>query len=144
MPIRAENRGRYPADWSEISRRVRERAGHRCEFCGVRDGAVGWRDARGTWHELDALQLAMCQWPRPPFLVTLYSHPRRVIRVIEIILTVAHLDHTPEHCEDDNLKAWCQRCHLNYDRAYHLVARRENRERASGQLWLGLTEQEVT
>jgi len=30
-------------------------------------------------------------------------------------LTVAHLDHTPENCADDNLKALCQRCHNRYD-----------------------------
>lgn len=29
MPIRPENRARYPADWPEISRRVREAAGQR-------------------------------------------------------------------------------------------------------------------
>jgi len=32
-----------------------------------------------------------------------------------VVLTVAHLDHTPEHCDDANLKAWCQRCHNTYD-----------------------------
>ena len=36
------------------------------------------------------------------------------------MLTVAHLDHTPENCSDpDNLKALCQKCHLNYDRHIH-------------------------
>ena len=32
-----------------------------------------------------------------------------------VVLTVAHLDHIPENCDDDNLKAMCQRCHNNYD-----------------------------
>ena len=32
-----------------------------------------------------------------------------------IVLTVAHLDHTPENCDDENLRAMCQRCHLAYD-----------------------------
>jgi hypothetical protein len=32
-----------------------------------------------------------------------------------VVLTVAHLDHTPENCADDNLKAMCQRCHNRYD-----------------------------
>ncbi len=30
-PIRPENKDRYPKDWDEISKRVRERAGNRCE-----------------------------------------------------------------------------------------------------------------
>lgn len=36
-----------------------------------------------------------------------------------VVLTVAHLDHTPENCGEPgrrpNLKAWCQRCHNTYD-----------------------------
>jgi hypothetical protein len=40
MPIRPELRPRYPADWPQISRRVRfERAGGRCEACGRPPGA---------------------------------------------------------------------------------------------------------
>jgi hypothetical protein len=36
-----------------------------------------------------------------------------------IVLTVAHLDHQPENCADENLKAMCQRCHLRYDVDHH-------------------------
>lgn len=79
MPIRAENRGRYPEDWKRISAAIRERAGGKCEFCGALD-----------------------------------RQPHPVTRSI-VILTVAHLDHTPENCSDDNLKALCQRCHNGYD-----------------------------
>jgi hypothetical protein len=39
-------------------------------------------------------------------------HPETGARVV---LTVAHLDHTPENCADDNLAALCQRCHNRYD-----------------------------
>lgn len=35
MPIRKENRGRYPKDWPARRKAVLERAGHRCEFCGA-------------------------------------------------------------------------------------------------------------
>jgi 5-methylcytosine-specific restriction endonuclease McrA len=38
MPIRAENRHRYPKDWRSISLSIRERAGWRCEREGC--GAV--------------------------------------------------------------------------------------------------------
>lgn len=40
-----------------------------------------------------------------------------------VVLTVAHLDHTPEHCEDGNLAAMCQGCHLHYDREHHAQTR---------------------
>jgi len=33
MPIRAEQKVLYPADWKQISLRVRERSGWTCEFC---------------------------------------------------------------------------------------------------------------
>ncbi len=36
-------------------------------------------------------------------------------RAVKVVLTVAHLDHTPENCADENLRAWCQRCHNTYD-----------------------------
>jgi hypothetical protein len=44
-----------------------------------------------------------------------------------VVLTIAHLDHIPENCDFDNLRAWCQRCHNTYDaaqRAAGLKARR--------------------
>jgi len=36
MPIRPENKDRYPDDWDQISHRIRfERAEGRCEFCRI-------------------------------------------------------------------------------------------------------------
>lgn len=34
---------------------------------------------------------------------------------VKVVLTVAHLDHQPENCDPENLRAWCQRCHNVYD-----------------------------
>ncbi len=85
MPIRPENKARYPKDWPAISKRVRERAGQRCE------GSPAWPDCRAANGK---------------------PHPATGSLVV---LTVAHLDHAPENCADDNLKAWCQRCHNTYD-----------------------------
>lgn len=45
----------------------------------------------------------------------------------KVVLTVAHLDHTPENCDPDNLRAWCQKCHLDYDLLQHIKVRKENR-----------------
>lgn len=39
MPIRPENRHRYPKDWQAISRRIRfDRASGKCEWCGAVHG----------------------------------------------------------------------------------------------------------
>ena len=90
MPMQ---RNLYPADWEEISRRTRERAGERCEECGATNGL---------------------------------PHPETGSRVV---LTVAHLDHNPANCEDANLKALCQRCHLAYDAEEHARHAAETRRR---------------
>ena len=52
-----------------------------------------------------------------------------------VVLTTAHLDHTPENVSDANLRALCQRCHLNYDRPRHAAnaARTRREKRAAGQ-----------
>lgn len=92
MPIRPENRDRYPADWPDISKRIRfDRAGGRCEC----DGRCGLHTERCTARN------------REP-------HP---VTGSKVVLTVAHLDHALECHDDDNLAAMCQRCHLIYDRA---------------------------
>lgn len=97
MPIRPENRARYPADWPAISRAARERAGWRCE------GSPAFPDCRAVNGE---------------------PHPVTGSRVV---LTVGHLDHQPEHCDPSNLRAWCQRCHLVYDADHHAQTRARTR-----------------
>lgn len=50
-----------------------------------------------------------------------------------VVLTIAHLDHTPENCDPANLKAWCQRCHNSYDAKHRAENRRKRRESAAAQ-----------
>ena len=42
-------------------------------------------------------------------------------------LTVAHLNHTPEDCNPENLKAMCAVCHLRYDAKHHAETRAARR-----------------
>lgn len=35
MPIRPEERSRYPKEWPQIREHIRERAGDKCELCGA-------------------------------------------------------------------------------------------------------------
>ena len=49
------------------------------------------------------------------------------VGVIYVCLTIAHLDHTPENCDPVNLRAWCQVCHLAYDREHHMETARKTR-----------------
>lgn len=89
MPIRPENRKRYPPNWRDIRDRVIARAKNACE------GSPRYPNCRARNAE---------------------RHP---VTGSVVVLTVGHLDHVPENCDDENLRAWCQRCHLNYDATHH-------------------------
>ena len=104
MPFDAK---RYPKDWKNIAARIRDRDGNRCKFCGVFNGAVGYRLPDGSF-----VQLAESVVDRR--------------KIITIVLTVAHLGaekpdgspgdkHDKMDCRNENLAALCQRCHLRLD-----------------------------
>jgi hypothetical protein len=129
VPIKPENRHRYPADWPQIRERILQRSGYRCEHpgCTASQYAVGfWSGTtrRGVWvHEW------VHEWPRDgAYMGQTYSDARAValgiadagvLKPIVIVLTIAHLDHQPENCSDDNLRALCQRHHLAHDAQHH-------------------------
>jgi len=93
MPIKPENLKRYPTNWKDVAASIRQRAGNRCE------GSPAYPDCRAANGE---------------------PHP---ITSSRVVLTVAHLDHVPENCDPQNLRAWCQRCHNTYDAAHRAANR---------------------
>lgn len=103
MPIRPENRGRYPADWPDISHAIKERAGWRCECKG---------ECGRPYVHLDRDERCRNRHGEPAYGTG-----------STVVLTTAHLDHTPENCDPDNLRAMCQGCHLHYDREHHAETR---------------------
>jgi hypothetical protein len=135
VPIRPENRARYPKDWPAISQRIRyQRAGNRCEECGVENHQLGGRDSQGRWHPAlptgdNGLRLT---WPEPGSEAWCEGGLR--LRIVRIVLTVAHLDHAPENCADENLRAWCQRCHNLYDAKARRAGIRDRAFADQGQL----------
>jgi hypothetical protein len=50
----------------------------------------------------------------------------------KITMSVAHLDHTPENCEADNLRGWCSKCHLQYDAKHHAHNAAATRRKKAG------------
>ena len=89
MPIRPENRSRYPKNWKQIRADILARADNRCEFCGIENYTTRENGAK-------------------------------------VVLTIAHLDHTPENCDYNNLRALCQKCHNSYDAKHRAESRRIN------------------
>lgn len=94
MPIKPENKNRYPQNWESIRQKILKRAGNRCEWCGVENHT--------------------------------YRLNQKTGKMARIVLTIAHLDHTPENCSDDNLRALCQRCHNAYDITHRIKNRKKN------------------
>ena len=88
MPIKPENRKRYPANWKDIRKDILKRADNKCEFCGIENYAIREKGSK-------------------------------------VVLTIAHLDHTPENCDYSNLRALCQRCHNRYDAKHRAETRRK-------------------
>ena len=120
MPISAENRKRYPKDWQDIRDAIQRRAESRCEFCGVPDGAWIVRD-----HDPGGATFTLVNTGAVHDATTgeLLGYARRKDytdrKKTRVILTTAHLDHTPEHNDPSNLRALCCRCHLLHDAAHH-------------------------
>lgn len=91
MPIRPENRRRYPTDWQAVRASILDRAGDRCE------GSPAYPDCRAA---------------------NRMAHP---VTGSTVVLTIAHLDHQPENNAPENLRAWCQRCHNTYDASMRIA-----------------------
>ena len=144
MPIRPENKDRYPDDWDLRRRFVLMRAQNRCEWCGLHNYAVGQRAPDGRWRPLcgsgpcDAAGQGL-SWPSLEPLT--YSEARefadsanewleaREPKYIVIVLTTAHIhDDRPEAASLLNLAALCQRCHNRHDAKARNRHRRDRKQ----------------
>jgi len=125
MPI---NYADYPPNWkTEIRPAVLARAGNKCEQCGVPNHALIYRPFKGLPH-----------WKQVPEgteadVLALEGH-----KCTKIVLTIAHLDHDKFNHDIDisRLRAWCQRCHLQYDLPWHIKNRKYGRNDKTGTLEL--------
>lgn len=126
MPIKPENRALYPptAEWRAIRTEILARAAGRCECldeCG--SGHIGGEckiiNREWVCRSLDAPP----RWiyvPKPGTRgATLVIPPGFNTEPIQVVLTVAHLDHNPQNNHRRNLRAMCQLCHLRLDRDRH-------------------------
>ena len=97
MPI---DYAEYHPKWKLISKLIRHnRAKGKCEQCG----AINWSYVNKYTRKL-------CLEDEED--------------AIKIVLTVAHMDHDKTNNRFSNLKALCQKCHLNHDRGQHIMNRK--------------------
>ena len=109
---------KYPPNWkTEIRPRILKRANDCCEFCGVKNLDMGYRDGNGDFNVLHA------SFSNDVFLQD------SGYKLIKIVLTIAHLDHDEANhdVKDNRLAALCQRCHLKYDAPEKARRKREKK-----------------
>jgi hypothetical protein len=131
MPIKPEFRQFYGREWRKVIRpRILKRANNKCEDCGAPNHQVvlrtyGWwtmggREASEFKHLRKKIKL---EWRHAGTEPQWSIFPHEPCHWTGIVLTVAHLNHTPGDDRDENLKAMCQWCHLNYDKEHHRETR---------------------
>lgn len=136
MPINPALKPLYPPDWPEISDRVRfERAHGRCEGCGRPHGAWTYQLPDGRWRVLGDQDEGWWDGQgKPADTPPLLMGDR--FRIVQVQLGCAHRNHWPADVGEENLAAWCRRCHLAYDRPHHWFSFRTRL--AIGDLFTGL------
>lgn len=131
MPVNYKN---YPPNWkTEIRPAILKRAFNCCEFCGVKNYAVGYRKngvfvptAGNAAHE--AAGNGDFSYKEARELVN-HCNDACDDNLIIIVLTIAHLDHDTNNSEYCNLRALCQQCHNRHDIQYRKGNRAFNRSR---------------
>jgi hypothetical protein len=114
MPM---DRSLYPKNWEAIAYRIKDRANWCCQECRRQ-----CKRPDQDWSEFLSCGCVSGEMEAKP---------------TRFILTVAHLNHIPSDCSDENLRALCTVCHLRYDARQMALKRRLKRERL-GQLTLNL------
>lgn len=141
MPIAKEFRKFYGATWRNVTRpRILKRAGYKCEQCQKPDRKQVWvydvGMGAGQYWTFQVKPLVSQLWHycihgggTGNFRLYKGEDLARCRR-IRVVLGVAHLNHKPGDDRDENLKALCQWCHLNYDKIHHRETRAARKDKA--------------
>lgn len=118
----------YPKNWkNEIRPAVLQRAGNKCEWCGLENHAVIKREKNGfrrpTAAEWDIIHSKVRNGDYS-FQRSIKFHGFSIV-----VLTIAHLDHDKSNhdVELSRLAALCQKCHLGHDIGHHVANRKYGR-----------------
>jgi hypothetical protein len=109
--------------------RLLDRAGNACEQCHAPNHARIFRLDRKDWRGWWWSDQGTCHDPHAhihrelEMFAMFDADPLIEFRAVKIVLTAAHLNHTPGDDRDENGKMLCQRCHLNYDFGHHKISR---------------------
>jgi 5-methylcytosine-specific restriction endonuclease McrA len=126
----------YPKDWGKISARIRERAKHSCEECGLPHGAPINYETQNVISETTYARRVMAAerkyfagakernleawcagdyddgyWAEGDFYPFETRFPKIDSGVTQVVLQVHHKDRNPSNNRDSNLICLCLRCH---------------------------------
>ena len=118
-----------PADWNAIRAAVLQRAAGHCEFCGVKEGTLRATRAVELVTTADAAQLPLWGVPAPG--------PATSIKVVRVVLSVAHLRHDRDDKDLRWIRALCVVCHFRHDGTTrrlhkHVLARKAGQQYLPG------------
>ena len=85
-----------------------------------------WLAIRQAILDREGHQCKFCRLPNHSITEWTKGKPAKVV------LTIAHLDHNPQHNQADNLAALCQRCHNRYDQPHRRINAEQTRHKALG------------
>lgn len=114
---------KYPKDWKQIRARILAREKNCCKECGVDNYSIGYRTELGHWRNIEKSFAGDME---------AIDVERKGLKIIKIVLTVAHLNHDITDNSDDNLAALCQLHHLRHDIDHHKATSRATRNKNKG------------
>lgn len=126
---------KYPSNWkTEIRPAILQRANNCCEFCNVKNYSEGFRNKEGHFYTTEFVIEELESTGLDMFEDELFHCVQKdgKVKPIKIVLTIAHLDHIISNNEFSNLKALCQKCHLDYDKDHHKKNSRETIKNKKG------------
>lgn len=126
MPM---DRSLYPENWESIALTIKTAANWTCQECNRPCRQPG----ESLWDLYNRIDGAGWQWAQDLEGEDEQGEP--VLKLGRFTLTVAHLNHQPEDCRPQNLKALCSVCHCRYDLKAMATKKRLKQERL-GQLVL--------
>jgi hypothetical protein len=114
---------KYPPNWKEIRQEILKRANNKCEFCGLENHSLVYSGKHNNKR----------MWLRNLYDINKYFDLFSDMKIVKVVLTIAHLDHDEENwnVKNDRLAALCQLCHLKYDKEEHEKRRFINNKTAS-------------
>ncbi len=128
---------KYPLNWkTEIVPSVKALQNNCCAFCGVKNYAVGYRQnskfiPTGGNEMHDKAGRGELSYKEARELIN-HCNDFADDNLILIVLTVAHLDHNINNNDLSNLKALCQKCHLDYVKEHHKKNSRQTLKNKKG------------